>query len=67
VQQRLDGALDEQRLVEDDIGFELRRHVEQLSDHALTPSTTADRVGVAALLHDGRYADGWPSTRTTLF
>ena len=50
VEQVLDGGLDEDRLVEDDVGDERLRHVEQLGDGVLDAVDDRDGVGIAALL-----------------
>ena len=51
VEQRLDRALDEQRLVEHDLRRQLLRHVDQAADQILHAVDDGDGVGVAALLH----------------
>ena len=51
VEQRLDRALDEQRLIEHDLRRQLLRHVHQPADQILHAVDDRDRVGVAALLH----------------
>jgi len=50
---RLQSVLDEDRLIEDDIGFQPGRHVEQTGDQFADILHHRDGIAVAAGFHDG--------------
>ena len=67
VEQRLDRALHEQRLVEHDVRSSCDGTSTSLPTRSFTPSTTAMVFVSPPCFITGRYTDGWPSTCTMLF
>ncbi len=60
VNQVLDRAANERRLVEGHLGDELLRHVQQVRDAVLDTVDHGDRIGIASLLHDREIHGGLP-------
>src|SRR5580704_1355750 len=54
MEQRFDGRFDELRLVEDDLGDQRRRGIEQLGEPLADAVDNLNRIGIAALLEYGQ-------------